>query len=226
MRAIAEQAQLVALYRGLEAQAIEERRRILGIISTAAAETRAQLAHRKRQRREGAAYAIAGEREHGSATAFRRARQAKGRALRERKAHRAEVDDDQPEASRLEEHLRRLQLIAPFALLCDEAAARGGRLLCEADPHDAREVGARGFEAARIECARDIDPSDDLATTRGGARKRCGYRRLARAEGPGDFADAAAREPADERIDRRDAAGQAAFFAGQLVAFEDSRKLK
>src|SRR5579872_1014226 len=116
MGAIAEQAQFVALYRGLDAEAIEER----GRARTHPAETRALLAHRERQCREGAAYASACEREHCSAAAFRRARQAQRRTLRKRKAHRAEIDDDKPEASCLEQQFGRLQFATPLALLCDE----------------------------------------------------------------------------------------------------------
>ncbi len=138
-------------------------------------------------------------------------------------AHRAEIDDDQPEAARLEEQLGGLELGAPFALLRHESAALvEGGFFSKLTHSDAREVGARRFEAARIECARNIDPSDDLATTRSGARECRGYRRLARADGAGDLADAAACEAADERIERDDAAGETAFLAGQLVAFEDS----
>src|SRR5579872_966553 len=103
---------------------------------------------------------------------------------------------------------------------------RRGWFLLEAHPQDACEVCAGGFEAARIERARDIHPPHDLATTRGRARE-CGRdRHLARTDGAGDLADAAARDASEERIEGRDTAGEAAVFAGQFMAFEDSRKFK
>src|SRR5579862_9896715 len=105
MRMIAEESQLVALHRSLKAKAIEECRRD----RTHAAETRAMLTHRQGQRREGAAYAMRRERQHRSAAAFRRAREAQRRALRQRKAHRAEIDNDEAEAARLQHQLGGLQ---------------------------------------------------------------------------------------------------------------------
>jgi hypothetical protein len=43
---------------------------------------------------------------------------------------------------------------------------------------------------------------------------------LRAALGSGDFADAAARDTADERVDLGDSAGQATVFASQFVTFE------
>ena len=122
LRAIAEHAELVALDRGLDAHPVEQRRRVLATISAEAAETRAQLAHRERQRREGAAYSMGSEREHCGAAAFRPARQPQRRALREWVAHRTEVDDDQSEASRFEEKFCGLQFVSPFAFLFNTLA--------------------------------------------------------------------------------------------------------
>jgi len=45
------------------------------------------------------------EREYRGAATFRRARQPERRALRQRKAHRTEIDNDEGEAARLEHQL-------------------------------------------------------------------------------------------------------------------------
>jgi hypothetical protein len=47
-------------------------------------------------------------------------------------------------------------------------------------------------------------------------------RSFAQRSGPGDFADAAARDSADQRVDLGDSTGQATVFASQFVTFEDS----